>query len=183
MSRTEVKLAGFGGQGIVLSGFIIGRAISIHEDKHAVLTQSYGPEARGGACAAEIVISDTTIDYPYITVPEILVVMSQEAYRLYHGNLKKKGILLYDQDLVNLNEENNTDKIFAVPATKMAEELGKKIVANIVMLGAFTAITGIVGKDAVEKAVTNSVPKALIDLNLEALQKGYDYGIGLKKKE
>jgi 2-oxoglutarate ferredoxin oxidoreductase subunit gamma len=176
MARTEVKFAGFGGQGIVLSGFILGRAVSIYEDKQAVLTQSYGPEARGGACAAEIVLSDTIIDYPYVSLPEILVLMSQEAHMIYHEKITDDGIVLYDTGLVHLNKNEKATKIYGIPATKIAEELGKRIVANIVMLGFFTTVTGAVTKEAMTEAVKASVPAGLLELNMQALEKGFQHG-------
>ncbi|UCH89343.1 MAG: 2-oxoacid:acceptor oxidoreductase family protein [Thermoplasmata archaeon] len=180
MTRTEIKFAGFGGQGIVLSGFILGRAVAIHEDRHAVLTQSYGPEARGGACSAEIVISDTMVDYPYIDIPQILVLMSQEAYMTYHTKVRKDGMIIYDKDLVNLNSANKVKKLYGIPATRIAEELGKKIVANIVMLGALIAISDVVEKDAMAKAVESSVPKGLVELNMKAFERGYEVGMEVK---
>jgi len=176
LARKEIKFAGFGGQGIILSGFILGRAVSIYEDKQAVLTQSYGPEARGGACAAEIVLSDTVIDYPYVDIPEILVLMSQEAHMIYHDKIREGGILLYDVDLVHLNDNEVADSIYGVPATKIAEELGKRIVANIVMLGFFTTVTKAVTKEAMTEAVKASVPAGLLELNMKALEKGFEYG-------
>ena len=176
MSRTEIKFAGFGGQGIVLSGFILGRAVSIYEDKQAVLTQSYGPEARGGACAAEIVLSDTIIDYPYVGTPEILVLMSQEAHMIYHDKITDDGVMLYDVDLVHLNGNEKVKQIYGIPATKIAEELGKRIVANIVMLGFFTTITSAVSKEAMIDAVKASVPAGLLELNMKALETGFEHG-------
>jgi 2-oxoglutarate ferredoxin oxidoreductase subunit gamma len=176
MTRTEVKLAGFGGQGIVLAGFILGKAISIFDNKNAVLSQSYGPEARGGACSADVVTADGEIDYPEVTVPSILVIMSQEAYYKYGDNIEKKGIILIDEDLVNLESIDNTLHVYKIPSTRFAEELGRKIVANIVMIGFFTAITKLVSLDAMKKSLLDSVPKGTEELNMAALLKGYEYG-------
>jgi 2-oxoglutarate ferredoxin oxidoreductase subunit gamma len=181
MTRSEVKFAGFGGQGIILSGFIIGKAVSIFENRHSVLTQSYGPEARGGACSAEVVVSDTEIDYPYIDTPNILILMSQEAYNIYRKKLRDKGDVLYDIDLVTLEDDDKDANFYGIPATLFAEELGKKIVANIVMLGFLTAVTGIVNKEAMKKAVESSVPKPFLELNIKAFEKGYEHGIEAKK--
>ena len=178
--RKEVKFAGFGGQGIVLSGFILGKAVAIHEDKQAVLTQSYGPEARGGACSAEIVLSGTSVDYPYVDQPEILVLMSQEAYKIYSDLVREDGVLLYDEDLVKMDKKPNVKEIYGIPATRIAEDLGKRIVANIVMLGFFTATTNVVSKEAMAKAVEGSVPKALVELNMKAFEAGYEHGRKLK---
>ncbi|UCG68873.1 MAG: 2-oxoacid:acceptor oxidoreductase family protein [Thermoplasmata archaeon] len=179
MSRTDVKLCGFGGQGIVLSGYILGKAASIYEKKEAVLTQSYGPEARGGACSADVVISDVKIDYPYLKDVNILVVMSQEAYFTYTKQLGKNGILLIDEDLVEMDMKQigkQKWKIYKIPATRFAEELGKKIVANIVMLGFFTAVTDVVGYEAMKSAILSSVPKGTEKLNEGAYERGYRHG-------
>ncbi|UCG70236.1 MAG: 2-oxoacid:acceptor oxidoreductase family protein [Thermoplasmata archaeon] len=184
MSRTDVKLCGFGGQGIVLSGYILGKAASIFDKKEAVLTQSYGPEARGGACSADIVISDVKIDYPYLKDVKILVVMSQEAYGTYTRHLGKGNALLVDSDLVEINKnqiKKNKWKMYEIPATRFAEELGKKIVANIVMLGFFTAITDVVSYEAMKNAILSSVPKGTEKLNEGAYEKGYQYGKSIGK--
>ena len=179
MSRVDVKLCGFGGQGIVLSGYILGRAATIYDKKEAVLTQSYGPEARGGACSADVVISDVKVDYPYIKDIFILVAMSQEAYSTYTKRLGKERMLLIDEDLVELDRakcKKNKWKVYKIPATRFAEEIGKKIVANIVMLGFFTAVTGVVSYDAMKNAILSSVPKGTESLNESAFEKGYSYG-------
>jgi 2-oxoglutarate ferredoxin oxidoreductase subunit gamma len=175
----EVRISGFGGQGIVLAGFVLGKAAALYEGRNSVLTQSYGPEARGGASAADVVIAtsfDETIDYPKVKAPQILVAMSQEAYHTYRKSLRKDGVLIYDSDLVtptNGNEEQA--KRAGFPATRLAEErLGKRIVANIVMLGALVALCGVVSYDALKKSVETSVKKQFVDLNLRALKLGYD---------
>lgn len=179
MSRTDIKLCGFGGQGIILSGYILGKAVSIFDKKEAVLTQSYGPEARGGACSADVVISDTKIDYPYLKNVNILVAMSQEAYTTYSKHLGKNRLLLIDQDLVELDKkqiQREKWKVYKIPATRLAEELGKKIVANIVMLGFFTAVSKTVSYEAMKNAILSSVPKGTEELNENAFEKGYNYG-------
>jgi 2-oxoglutarate ferredoxin oxidoreductase subunit gamma len=181
MTRTEIKLAGFGGQGIVLSGFILGKAISIFDRKNAVLSQSYGPEARGGACSADVVTADENIDYPEVTVPQISVIMSQEAFTKYGNQIKDKGILLIDENLVKLENPKKNIKIYSIPSTRFAEELGRKIVANIVMIGFFTAITKIVTIESMKKSLLDSVPKGTEELNMSALIKGYDYGNNILK--
>ena len=170
----EVRFGGFGGQGIVLAGFLLGKAYSIYDNKSAVLTQSYGPEARGGACSAGVLLSDDRVDYPKVQNPDVLVVMSQEAYTTYIGTLKEGGTLIYDEDLVKISPEDEKKfKVYPIPATRIAEEVGKRIVANVVMLGAFTAITGLVSKDAMIEAVKTSVKPDFVELNLKALEEGY----------
>ncbi len=142
MGRTEIRLTGFGGQGIILSGYIVGKAAAIHDEKQATFTQSYGPESRGGACSAQVIISDEPISYPHLTDPAILVVMSQAAYNKYAPDLEEGALLIIDQDLVETGEIAGDVKLLSVPATRLAEELGRKIVANIVMLGFFATYIG-----------------------------------------
>jgi len=176
--RTEVRFAGFGGQGIISAGKITGRAASIFDGQDAVLMQSYGPEARGGACNADLVISTVPIGYPQLDIPDLLIIMSQEAYDKYGHTLKAEGILIIDEDLVNLTGDVSTDRVFKIPATRLAEGLGRKIVANVVMLGALTAITGVVSKDAMREAILSSVPPKTKDLNGRAFDLGYEQGKG-----
>ena len=176
MGRTEVRLTGFGGQGIILSGYIVGKAAAIHDKKQATLTQSYGPESRGGACSTQLIISDEPISYPHLIAPSILVAMSQEAYNKYAPTLGDGALLIVDQDLVETGELAGEVKLLSVPATCLAEELGRKIVANIVMLGFFAAVTDVVSVEAMREAVRTSVPKGTEELNLKAFDKGYEYG-------
>ncbi len=175
MARKEFIFSGFGGQGIVLSGIIIGKAASIYDDLNASLTQSYGPEARGGACCANVVLSDIADDYPRVTHPDILVVMSQEAFTTYFPRLEGEGMLLYDETLVEPTDVAPGVTAHSIPATKLAEQIGKRIVANIVMIGFFTAVTGQVKYDAMKEAVLNSVPKGTEELNTKAFETGYQY--------
>lgn len=175
MNRTEVKLSGFGGQGIILAGFIVGQAASIFDGKNATLTQDYGPEARGGSCSAQVVISEEPASYPYITNPSVLVAMSQEAYTKNTAGLDEDVPVLIDEDLVK-PEKRTKRKILAIPATRIAQELGRTAVANIVMLGFLTASTHIVPLEAMKKSVLASVPKGTEELNMKAFERGYAYG-------
>lgn len=174
---TEVLLGGFGGQGIILSGLILGKAASLFSGKKATFTQSYGPEARGGACAANVMISKKEIDYPYVTRPHHMMVMSQGAYEKYVERLRDGGKLLYDEDLVELKYRRSGIVRFGIPATRLAEELGRKIVANIVMLGFVTAVTEVVDYDAMKSAILDTVPPGTEELNLKAYNTGYDAGV------
>lgn len=174
--RKEIRFGGFGGQGIISAGNITGKAASIFADKDAVLIQSYGPEARGGACSADVVIEDGKIDYPQITVPSILILMSQEAYEKYSDEIEDDGVMLLEKDLVDEHPPPDGVKQYKIPATSIAEEVGHKIVANVVMLGALTAITSIVDKDQMEESVLDSVPEGTESLNQEALDRGYEFG-------
>ena len=171
--RREVRLAGYGGQGIILIGLLLGKAAALHDGKEAVFTQSYGPEARGGASNADVVIADAPVDYPLVTRPDCLVVMFQEAYERYRPGLVEGGLLVLDQDLVR--PDPGEGAFHAIPATRLAEGLGKKIVANVVMLGFFTAVSGLVSRQAVEAALRSTLAPRLLELNLRAFATGYDY--------
>jgi 2-oxoglutarate ferredoxin oxidoreductase subunit gamma len=179
--RVEVRFAGFGGQGIIKSGIITASAACIYTGKNAVQTQSYGPESRGGACKSEVVISEEEIDFPKVVEPDVLVVMSQHAYNEYAENVKPNGTMIIDPDMVPHEKEIGSVKVFRIPATKIAEELGRKIVANIVMLGAFVAITGLLDKNAVKESIKANIPKGTEELNLRAFEKGYEYAKSLLK--
>jgi 2-oxoglutarate ferredoxin oxidoreductase subunit gamma len=181
VSLTEVRIGGFGGQGVILSGYILGKAASIYDGKHATMTQSFGPEARGSACSSQVVISDETILYPYVTKPDLLVTMSQEAYSKFKGNLKPGGKLLIEEELVKTQDGPDEPVTYGIPATRMAEELGRKIVLNIVMVGFFAGVTDVIAHDAVRKAVESSVPRGTEELNLKAFDSGYEYGAALVK--
>jgi len=174
--RIEVRFAGFGGQGIIKSGIIVAAAASIHEDRNAVQTQSYGPESRGGACKSEVVISDDEIDFPKVVEPDVLVVMSQHAYNDYAEDVKAGGTVILDPDMIPREKSLKGLKIYRVPATKMAEQLGRKIVANIVMIGAFVSITKLMNEEAVKESIKENIPKGTEELNLAAFEKGFDYG-------
>jgi len=177
MPLTEIRVAGFGGQGVILSAIVLGKACSIHEGKYATMTQNFGPEARGGACSAQLVLSDKPVLYPYVTQPDVLVVMSQEAYSKFSPELKDGGTMLIERDLVRVTDLPKEIRIYSVPATRIAEELGKRMVLNIVMVGFFTAVTRLLEADAVRKAVADSVPAHFRELNVKAFDKGYEYGV------
>jgi 2-oxoglutarate ferredoxin oxidoreductase subunit gamma len=177
MQLTEIRIAGFGGQGVILSAIVLGKATSIVQGAFATMTQNFGPEARGGACSAQLILSDSPILYPYVTRPDILVVMSQEAYVRFVPELKDGGILIVEQDLVRVSDLGRGIQVYGVPATRIAEALGKRIVLNSVMVGFFTALTNLLDPDAVGKAVADSVPTSFRELNLKAFEKGLEYGI------
>jgi len=176
MRLTEIRIAGFGGQGVILAAMVIGKAVSIFQRDHATMTQNFGPESRGGACSAQVVLSGSPILYPYVTRPDILVAMSQEAYTRFVPELKEGGLLLVEQDLVRLTGLPEGIRVHGVPATRLAEELGRKMVLNVVMVGFFASVTGLVDEQALRRAVEASVPPAYRELNLKAFQKGFEYG-------
>lgn len=177
----EIRFAGYGGQGIIRSGIIAGKAASIYDNKFGTMSQSFGPEARGGACSSQLVVAESKVLYPYVTVSDVLVTMSQEGYDKFEPELGEHGILLVDEDLVKYKTPRGNIELFAIPATRFAEQLGNKIVANVVMLGFFTAMTDIVSYEAMKKALPGSVPEKALELNLKAFEKGFEYGKNLRK--
>ena len=179
---TEIRIAGFGGQGVILAAAVIGKARAIFEGGFATMTQAFGPEARGGSSSAQVILSSEPILYPYVARPDVLVVMSQEAYAKFGPQLKPGGILITEQELVQVGEVPSGVRMYGVPATRLAEELGRKMVLNIVMVGFFGAVTGLLEADALRKAVADSVPPAFQKLNLQAFDKGYEYGSQLMVK-
>lgn len=180
-TRREIRVAGFGGQGIVLSAVILGKAASIYMGKKAAVMQSYGPESRGGACSGAIVIDEEPVDYPYTTNPDVLLFLSQEAYAKYRNTLKKGGLMIVDEDLVELAGDDEDAIIYKVPATRMAEELGKKIVANIIMLGSLVGISDIITFSAIKQSILSMVPPKTREINQKAVEQGYEYGNKIKK--
>jgi len=172
--KKEIRICGFGGQGVILSGFIIGKAASVFMDYNAVQSQSYGPEARGGAARSAIVISDTKIGYPRPTSVDLLVAMSQEAFDSYRDDIRDDTVIVVDPDLVKDHDIGRF--VYTVRAQKIAEELGNKIVTNIVMVGAAMSIFPFLNLEAVRKAVIDSVPKKFIELNTKAFEKGMQAG-------
>jgi 2-oxoglutarate ferredoxin oxidoreductase subunit gamma len=182
MNRLEVRLSGFGGQGIIRSGEIIGKAAVLYDGKFATFTQSYGPESRGGACAAQVAIADDPVElsYPHVIDPSILVLMSQGAYNKYASDFRRDGLLIVDEDLVELDEAAEGVRMLKIPATRLAEQIGRRIVANVVMLGFVAAVTDIASPEAIKKAVLDSVPKGTEKLNTRAFDTGFEYGQEMK---
>ena len=172
--KKEIRICGFGGQGVILAGFIFGKAASVFMDYNAVQSQSYGPEARGGAARSEVIISDGKIGYPRPTGVDLFVAMSQESFDTYRDDITKDTIIVLDPDLVNKHDIGRP--VHKISAQKIAEELGNKIVTNIVMVGASTAIFGLLDKEAVKKSVLDSVPSRFKELNEKAFEKGFEAG-------
>jgi 2-oxoglutarate ferredoxin oxidoreductase subunit gamma len=181
MATTEIRITGLGGQGVILCGYIIGKAASIYNQQNATLTQSFGPEARGSACSAQVIVSDERVLYPYVTAPQVLVAMSNDGYLKFKDSLAEDSILVYEKDLVKPGDHGSKVNEFGVPATRFAEELGRKIVLNIVMLGFFGAVAGVVPVEALREAVETSVPSGTEELNLKAFDRGYEYGRQLRE--
>ena len=174
----EIIITGFGGQGIVLAGNILGKAASIYDNLYASLTQSYGPEARGGACSTQVIVSEKYVLYPYSENPDILIAMSQEGYNKNIDELKPGGLLIIDYDLVK-HEKNRKDFDFhAIPATKIAEDLGYKMMANIVIIGFFTSKSNLMSTTSIKKAIETSVPNGTYEKNKMAYTAGFNYKEG-----
>ena len=178
--RKDIRIAGFGGQGIILAGIVIGKAASLYDNLFAVQTQSYGPEARGGASKTEVVISDSEIDYPKVQKPDIFIAMSNEALMAYLDDLKDGGTLIVDPDMIKEEEilrfiEKHNINYYKAPFTRTAtEKIGLNIVANIVMVGAITKITKVVSEEAVRNAIAASVPPGTEEKNIAAFEAGME---------
>jgi 2-oxoglutarate ferredoxin oxidoreductase subunit gamma len=178
LPRKEIQLGGFGGQGIMSAGKIIGMAAAVYNKLEACFTQSYGPEARGGAAGSQVVISSKPIHHPHLTQPTSMIIMSQGAYEKYVHGLASGGILLIDNELVILPEDHRDDiQTLGIPATKLAEEQGNNRAANTAMLGFWAAVEGVLEKEAMEQAVAESVPPKTVELNLEVFRQGYQQGL------
>lgn len=173
MTRQEIRLHGMGGQGIITAGHLIGEAVSLHERREAVMTEDYSPYVTGGWSRADLVISDEPIDYPLVSKPDILIAMSQDGLDDNWKTTNQDGTIIVESGFVN-TEAVKDRELFAVPALSMAEELGKKVVANIVILGFLTAKTKVVGREAMEATILNRYPKAA-ELNRKAFTRGFEF--------
>jgi len=177
----QVFITGFGGQGIVMAGDILGKAATLHDRRHATMMQTYGPEARGGSCSSQVIISDREILFPCIGEPEVLICMSQEGYTKYVRTLRRRGTLIWDTDLVKSRKSAAGLTTFNIPATRFAEELGNTMMANIVMLGFLAAVQNVVSAGALRDAVADSVPPATKENNIRAFDRGREHGEAILK--
>jgi 2-oxoglutarate ferredoxin oxidoreductase subunit gamma len=178
--RSEIRLAGEGGQGMILAGIILAEAAAIYDGKNAAQTQSYGPEARGGASKAEVIIAQGEIDHPEVISADVLVAMSQEACDKYAGNLKKSGFLIVDEEKVGRVPSTRAIK---VPITRLAQESsGKTITANVVALGVLVGLTEVVSREAIQQAVTARAPRGTEEMNEKALNAGFEAAGYIKKQ-
>lgn len=179
IERIEIRLAGEGGQGMILAGIILAEAAAIYDSKNAIQTQSYGPEARGGASKAEVVIAEGEIDHPEVITADVLVALSQEACDKYAHNLKKNGLLIIDEENVGRVPFSGAIKI---PIARLAQEAsGKSITANVVALGVLVGLTGVVTRQAIEKAVAARAPKGTEAMNRAALEAGFNAAEKVKR--
>ncbi len=176
--QKKIIITGFGGQGVILAGRIVGKAAAIFDKLESSLVQSYGPESRGGACSVQVTIADQEIYYPYINVPDILVCMSQAGYDKYRDIISENTIIIIDQDLIKLNKPVDC---YAVPATRLAEEMGLKMMANIIMVGFLVGITNAVSLESAKKTVSESVPQKTVDINIKAFDRGYEFALATMK--
>lgn len=168
-----IRLSGSGGQGMILAGIILAEAAIVFDAKNAVQTQSYGPEARGGATKAEVIIAEGEIDYPKVEEPHIVLAMNQESADKFAGDLQKGGVLVVDGTYVK-NIPEGPWRVYNIPLTKIArEELGRVVVANMIALGALCGLTEVVSRSALEQAVLRHVPAATKELNRRAIAVGY----------
>jgi len=174
MSRTEILIGGVGGQGVVLSGILLGTAATLYEGKQAVQTQSYSSELRGGSTRAEVIISEGPVSDPQVRKPDILIILAEDALPKYISRIKPKGLLVIDSDLVKGAKPGDYE-ILSIPATSIADkEMGNIVVANLIILGALLKKTGLLSVEAMEKAIEVSVPKKATALNLKAFRRGLD---------
>jgi len=179
--HVEVRLSGFGGQGIMLAGEVLGHAAAVHEKRNAVMARSYGPESRGGASSAEVIIDDAEIDYPHAVAPDVIVIFSQEAYVKYGQERPPQTLLIIEKDMVVVNAQvEQGKKILRCPFTALAEKVGRKIVLNMVALGFICRATGVVSAEALKESIKGAVPKGTEELNLRAFDAGYNYTEGLQ---
>ena len=167
---SQIRFGGVGGQGIVLAGRLLGKAAALFDGKEAVCTQTYGPEARGGASRADVVISDGPVDYPFVTEADVLAVFFQEAYTRFRSRLRPGGTLIVDSGLVK--PLGDDEEVSGLPATQIAEDLGSRLVANVVILGYLVGKTGVVSRESVEQAIRTTVKKGVVDLDLRAFDVG-----------
>jgi 2-oxoglutarate ferredoxin oxidoreductase subunit gamma len=168
-SRVEIRLAGMGGQGMVLAGMILADA-AIRDGRNAVQSQGYGPEARGGASRSEVVISDGEIDYPEVIQTDILLCMSQEACDRYYGNLKKSGLLIVDTGYV---KRTPTAQVVGCEFTAWAlETTGREVTASVLALAFLVGLTDLVSRSSLEAAVAGRTPPGTAETNLQAMARG-----------
>ena len=182
--RYEIRLSGEGGQGLVLAGKVLAEAAAIYDDKNATQSQSYGPEARGGASRSEVIISDEDIDYPKATHIDLLLAFTQESCNRYFKDLKDNGVLIVDAHAVKELPEGNF-RTYRIPIIEMArEQVGRVMVANIVAIGIIAAlIPDIISEEAIESAILSRVPKGTEQMNLKAFQLGLETGKQIKSQQ
>jgi 2-oxoglutarate ferredoxin oxidoreductase subunit gamma len=169
----EIRLAGFGGQGIILSGILLAEAAGVYDGLYAAQTQSYGPEARGGVSRADVIISDEPIDYPKTRSLDVFLALTTESLEKYLGDVKEDGTVIVDSSqMSNLPQD---DRLIALPIQEaVLEKIGKQVVTNVACLSVIQALTGVVSLEALKKAVQDRVPKKFLEMNLQAIEVGQE---------
>lgn len=182
--RHEIRIAGFGGQGVITLGYVLAQAASIYDSNYALMTQSYGPEARGGACRSDVIISDVPIDYPKISRIGCFVAMSIDAYTQFHKAVGPGSVVILEEDLVQVEPNKLLRDVtyYKIPSMREAEALGNKLAANMVMLGAAQAVTGAVSEKALEESIRERFPR-FADINMKALRRGMVLGKAVMGEE
>jgi 2-oxoglutarate ferredoxin oxidoreductase subunit gamma len=180
ISRVEIRVAGYGGQGVITAGYVLAYAATIHGGLYGLMTQSYGPEARGGACKSDVILSNKPIEYPKATSVDYLVALSLDAYSTFIDSVRPEGAVIHEASLVKISEKEQVPDLryYPVPAVEAARELGNPLTANMVMLGAVQALTDAIDLDALKKAVEVRFPR-FMDVNLKALDKGVELAASL----
>lgn len=176
MPYYEVRLSGSGGQGMMLAGTFLAEAAGVYDGHHIVLAKSYGPEARGGACRSEVIISSTPIVYPEVQSPDLVLAMTQEASDKYHKDIKPGGIMIIDPEFVK-RKPLGPIILYEIPVTRIARETtGYEITANVVALGSITALVDWVSRGAMMKAILDRTPEGTEELNEKAFAAGFEVG-------
>lgn len=183
MSEISIRFSGFGGQGLVLSAIIIASGAVIHDGTEAVQTQVYGPESRGGASKAEVIVSDREIDYPLIEESDVLVALSQEALDKYFPDVRENSLVIIDPAFIKDIPAAGHVRIIEIPAAELADELGSRLVANMIILGALVALTSVISKEALEKSIKDNTAKAFHKLNTSGISAGISYAEKIRGKK
>jgi 2-oxoglutarate ferredoxin oxidoreductase subunit gamma len=177
--KVEIRVAGYGGQGVITAGYVLANAGTVYDGLHGLMTQSYGPEARGGSCRADVILSGEPIDYPKVSYADFLVALSLDAYDSFKDSVRPGGAIIYEESMVDvgLGERVPGVMYYPVPSLEAARELGNPLAANMVMLGAVQALTGAVSLGSLKEAVRDRFPR-FSDVNLRAI----DLGVELAEK-
>jgi 2-oxoglutarate ferredoxin oxidoreductase subunit gamma len=181
MERRRIIFSGSGGQGVITAAIIFAEAAVLYEGLNAVQSQSYGPEARGGASRSDVIISDTDIHFPKVIQPNILVCLTQEAYDKFSGLLRPGGLLLTDNHYVRQGGKVDAKQVGLDMYRSVMEAIGRPIVFNICMLGAFVHLTQLVKKESIMKVLEARIPPGTLELNRQALELGVKLAIDFKQ--
>ncbi len=179
--RHEIRATGLGGQGVILIGVLLGTAAVMYENKNAIQTQSYGSEATGTLSESNVIISDEDIHFQKVRKSDIFVAFCQEAYDAKLEKAKENSFVIVEKDLVRNIRDTDKYKTYAIPALSRAEQIGKKVVMNMILLGSLIGITNVLKKDSIIRAIKETTSKKYVDLNLQAFNAGYDLGINAKQ--